>query len=510
MSNKLPDSYISEETIQSLQESFNASGDDYKCIVCVFLFGAADAHNMLVPYGPTNPNRALYNVARARAVRLENIELESTLLSGGPGTSPKDIPGAPAYEWALHPSLEGMHQEWNNSSLAIVRHVGVLNRPTTKFEYINNPDGLYVPDSLFSHNSQVLTWQAALPFKALQTTGWFGRTSSLIDRVFNAQARVDSGTISVAGASPQTFAYSPKTTVVFPGFTISPGDNRGSSNDLFVRARDNFYHRNSPLGSPIGYPPEPVNNIYNAFSRIFRNSVTSQEDVNVNGQGWDPNDGGIGTQLEQIFIDAVEVLSEETVIVPDPLSPNETYTLQVPAQGFIFSMKNIAKIIYSRGDSNGIGFKQMRQMIYSGLGGWDHHNSLRYHHDTRTRTLDICLKALIDALKLMGVYDKVTIFTESDFGRTFRSNGTYGVDHAWATHCFVMGGAVQGGLYGPEPDYTLGGPKDVSTLGRFIPEFSLEQYYGTLLKWFDVPEELIPLILPAIDLFDPKDIGFMG
>ena len=31
-----------------------------------------------------------------------------------------------------------------------------------------------------------------------------------------------------------------------------------------------------------------------------------------------------------------------------------------------------------------------------------------------------------------------------------------------------------------------------------------------LLKWLDIPTELIPFVLNSIDLFTPTDIGFMG
>jgi uncharacterized protein (DUF1501 family) len=105
----------------------------------------------------------------------------------------------------------------------------------------------------------------------------------------------------------------------------------------------------------------------------------------------------------------------------------------------------------------------------------------------------------------------VVIFTESDFGRTLRSNSNAGTDHAWAGHSFVVGGPVVGGLYGPEPDYTIGGGvSDASPLGRFIPRISTEQYYATLLRWFDVPDAQIPLILPALPLYSPATLGFLG
>lgn len=516
MSNQLPVSYTTEETRTAIESAAAAGAGDYKCLVCIFLFGASDSHNMVIPYGNGNPNRSLYETARAYGVRLgdKNVtnqfsnELDSMTLNdaGGPGTSPGG--GAPAYEWALHPSLTGLRSDWYDGDLAIVRDVGVLNRPTTKELYNTNPNDLYRPDRLFAHNIQQLAWQKALPFRSPESTGWFGRTTNLLDEFFNPDMRVSSGCISVSGANPQTFAYSPKVNVVYPATIIPGGDSRSYAN--FDTTRDNFYHKNSPDASPVGYPPLPKNNVMNAFSRIFRNSVDSQAAVNSNGGGWVENDGGIGTQLEAIFDNANTEIINTTLDTPDPNDVNGSNPRTLPNSYFINIMKNVAKVIYSRGDVSGVGFNQRRQLIFSGVGGWDNHNNLRYFHDPNLKTLDICIKALRDAVKLMGLENNVTIFTETDFGRTFRSNGTFGTDHAWSGHSFVVGGAVKGGMYGPEPDYTLGGDKDVSNLGRFIPNYSIEQYYGTLLKWFDIPDAQIPLVLPAINLFTPSDIGFMN
>ena len=60
-----------------------------------------------------------------------------------------------------------------------------------------------------------------------------------------------------------------------------------------------------------------------------------------------------------------------------------------------------------------------------------------------------CMQRLNDAMSAfyaatveLGVADKVTTFTASDFGRTLSSNAD-GSDHGWGSHHFVMGGAVQ-------------------------------------------------------------------
>jgi uncharacterized protein (DUF1501 family) len=73
----------------------------------------------------------------------------------------------------------------------------------------------------------------------------------------------------------------------------------------------------------------------------------------------------------------------------------------------------------------------------------------------------------------------VTLFTASDFGRTFTSNGD-GTDHGWGSHHFVVGGAVKGqDIYGNMPATGLGHELDVGS-GALLPTISVDQYGATL------------------------------
>lgn len=486
-----PTSYTAPQTLSQLENAFSAN--DYKAIVCIFFFGGTDSHNMIVPYG-SNPNRGPYEQVRATGTRVEQSELSNSILSGTNS------------QWALHPQLPFFLTEWENNNLAIVRDVGILNKPTTKSDFLSDPS--YSPTSLFAHNIQQLAWQAGLPFKATRTTGWFGRTANLIDSTANPNATVTSSSLSTTGATLQGFPYSPKNVIPYPATFI----DRVNSDPSYLAVWDLMSSR-ANSSSPLRKLPRQNNLIHNAFNDIFLRSIESQESLQVNAGGWNPNDGGLGQALENIFTLASTELDNTDVPVPDP----EGGTTTLKASGaFLNTFKNIAKLVYSRGgDEFTPGLRQQRQLIFAGVSQFDHHNYLRYKHDPLLRGVDRCYKALVDALTLMGVYDNVTIFTESDFGRTLRSNGTSGTDHAWSGHSFVMGGSVIKGLYGAEPDYTLNGPQDVyadneTSLGRYIPRISTEQYYATLLKWMDIPENLIELILPSLPLYPVKDLGFMG
>ena len=105
--------------------------------------------------------------------------------------------------------------------------------------------------------------------------------------------------------------------------------------------------------------------------------------------------------------------------------------------------------------------------------------------------------------------NNVTTFTASDFGRTLASNGD-GSDHGWGSHHLVVGGAVNGGRYfGTAPAISLQTADQVGN-GRLLPSTSVDQYMGTLGRWFGVSNSELGMIAPNIERFQTPDLGFMG
>ena len=68
-------------------------------------------------------------------------------------------------------------------------------------------------------------------------------------------------------------------------------------------------------------------------------------------------------------------------------------------------------------------------------------------HQALLQQLSAAMAAFYLATEEIGLPNKVTAFTQSEFGRTMQPNGS-GTDHAWGGHQFVLGGAVRGGIYG--------------------------------------------------------------
>jgi uncharacterized protein (DUF1501 family) len=152
-----------------------------------------------------------------------------------------------------------------------------------------------------------------------------------------------------------------------------------------------------------------------------------------------------------------------------------------------------------------------RQVFYVSLPGFDTHSGQSWAHADLLSKLGAALSAFQTAITNAGLEKQVTLFTASEFGRTFAPNNS-GTDHGWGSHAVVMGGAVKGGVYGQFPDFTLGGPDDATTRGTWIPTISNQQIGATLGKWFGVDAATLDTAVFPNELknFNIKDLGFIG
>ncbi len=145
-----------------------AQTEDYRALVCVFMFGGNDANNMLIPAD----GAAYARYASARS----NLALPAASLQA-------IAPSNTSAKYGLHPSMSGIANLFNGSATqtpaaALVANVGPLMVPTSKAQW--EARSVPLPDNLFSHSDQQSQWQAAQYERP--SNGWGGRLAErLID-----------------------------------------------------------------------------------------------------------------------------------------------------------------------------------------------------------------------------------------------------------------------------------------------------------------------------------------
>jgi uncharacterized protein (DUF1501 family) len=112
------------------------------------------------------------------------------------------------------------------------------------------------------------------------------------------------------------------------------------------------------------------------------------------------------------------------------------------------------------------------------IGGFDDHADEKVQHAKVLTQVDEGLTAFFKDLEAQGLQDRVVVMMFSEFGRRVKENGSGGTDHGTAAPMFVIGGKVNGGLYGAYPS--------LSNLdnGDLKYEVDFRSVYSTLIdKW---------------------------
>jgi uncharacterized protein (DUF1501 family) len=169
-------------------------------------------------------------------------------------------------------------------------------------------------------------------------------------------------------------------------------------------------------------------------------------------------------------------------------------------------LKAVAKMIYNRATLG-----HSRQIYFVSIGGWDTHTGQLLGQQNLLRAVVPAVRAFYQSTVNMGIANECTLFTMSDFSRTWKPNSG-GSDHAWGGHHFVVGGSVAGNTFiGGFPDLKLGSQSinDSGSQGRWIPTIALDQYGATLAKWFGASPTDIASIFPNLSRFAVPDLGFL-
>lgn len=180
-----------------------AQANDYKALVCVFLLGGNDGHNVVVPQSAAQLNA--YKAARG------GLAL--------PDVSAKLLPVMPTngVPYALTDGLAAIHPLWAQQKLAVVSNVGNIVQPTTRMQYLSAAVSL--PANLFSHSDQIVQMQTAMAGGS-SGTGWAGRTADAVSSMNGAATFPAS--LSMAGQQLFCAGNIVQSASLIPGYDMNP------------------------------------------------------------------------------------------------------------------------------------------------------------------------------------------------------------------------------------------------------------------------------------------------
>jgi uncharacterized protein (DUF1501 family) len=363
-------------------------------------------------------------------------------------------------QYGVHPGLSEVQTLFENGDLAFMSNVGAIIEPVNKAQYNNG--SVKLPLGLYSHADQIKHWQTSIP-QSRNSIGWGGRMADIIHEM-NSNQNI-SMNISLSGSN----VFQTGNNIV--SYSISPN---GSGSQGMINYSDEW--------------------TWTTLRKNATDSLLNQEYKNL---------------YESTFINSVKNAQAAHEQFSGAIDASHTFSTVFPDSGFSDRLHMIARTISSQNL-----LSMNRQIFFLIYGGWDHHDGLITLQNNMLPVLSQGIGAFNTAMKEIGMDDKVTLFTISDFARTLTSNGN-GSDHAWGGPQMAVGGAVNGkSMYGAYPDLYDDNPQDVGR-GRLIPTLSADEYFAELALWFGVPKSDLDKVLPNISNFyslvsDDLPIGFMN
>ena len=445
--------------LNSLAAMAQSSGgaSDYKALVCIFLGGGNDGHGTVIATDPES--FSAFTQARSGASGLaynKNQLLPITLKTPQSGRT-----------FGLNPYLTGVQNLFNAGRAAIVSNVGTLVAPVTKAQIQANTVPL--PASLYSHFDQTAAWQAISSNGGSAVhTGWGGAMADVIESMNTNSAFT---CISTAGVA---LFLSGQTSFQLNVTSAGPVPISGLASPLFGQTAGT-----NALASILS--AEEANLFAKEYEVVIGRSTAAQAVLSTSMLP--AGEGGVANPAQ--YLDPVlNMLTDNTLAI---------------------SLQTVARII---GGRSGLGVS--RQIFYVQLGGFDMHDNQAPQHARLLTQLGEAMEYFDGLMTAAGLGNQVTTFTTSDFGRTLTANSD-GTDHGWGSHHIVVGGAVQGqNMYGDYPVIGVNQANDMGA-GRLIPTTAVDQYAGTLARWFGLSDSQVKEVFPNFANFGTNPyLGFMG
>lgn len=422
-----------------------ADRSGYKAIVCVYLAGGMDAHDILI--GHDQPSYDGW--ASAREAILNRFADSDTPAARARDSllrlDPLNASDFGSRAFAMPPEMAPLKNLFDDGKLAIVPNVGPLMEPVTR-QQVEDKTAL-LPPRLQSHNDQESIWQAFATEGA--RNGWGGTMLDMMAQsspytaisvanqtVFLSGRETRHLQISKSGQIPRIFGHDGK------AFSSSEASSRLME-----------YYRNAAN---------------NAANPMMRDIVAAR--------------GKAITDSDRF----AELLGSQSL--GEPIRTNGNSLSQ--------QLATIANLIAARDD---LGVN--RQVFYAEMNGFDTHRDHHVNMPTLLTKLSEAIAGFQAVIDSAGLTNQVALFTASDFGRTLSANAT-GTDHGWGGHHIVVGGGVRGGrIHGRVPEFQLDHDRDYKR-GAMIPEIAVEQYASELGRWFGLTESELDFVFERRSRFD--------
>ncbi|MBL7999418.1 MAG: DUF1501 domain-containing protein [Candidatus Kapabacteria bacterium] len=281
-------------------------------------------------------------------------------------------------------------------------------------------------------------------------------------------------------------------------------------------------------GFPAGYPnaamPDPVAiQIGNTVS-----TALEAKQANMGMAFTDPktyfniNNYGAGTQQNTRFLQELDYIRQTGLQIQNFATPVKNAAAKATNKSSLYPAANQNPLADQ--------LKIVAQLIAGGLrtriyivthSGYDTHSSQNnagsgtpFSHPQLLQQLSQAISAFQDDLRLLGIEDKVTGMTFSEFGRRIKQNGSNGTDHGAAAPMFIFGSNVQSGILGANPSI----PAAVTLEDNIPMQFDFRSVYASLFRdWFCVNESDVKSLLfadfpylPIMKTSKPTDVNEQG
>ena len=372
--------------------------------------------------------------------------------------------------FGFHPNMPELRALFNQGKLAMLCNNGPLVEPLTRTTYQNGTGKK--PLQLFSHSDQVGLFQTSIA-NTVSQTGWGGRLADKTSGL-NGAASFPSN-VSIAGVNLYLTGVDTR--------QLAVADSNTSLANVLV------------LSNAPGASASDISSRLTAFNQL--RSLDNQFKL----------------------IKAASDTRSSAIQTDNALSSvSPALTTVFPNTSLGRQLKQVALLIKACTDA-GAGINMKRQIFFTQIGGFDTHSAQISGQGSLLTQVSQAINAFFLATGELGLQDKVTLFTNSDFSRTLQPSGSgvdaVGSDHAWGNNHIIVGGSVLGNaVYGSYPNMTPGGPDDTdggsSPRGRWIPTTSVEQYAATLATWYGLSSADLSGVFPLIGRFATPNLGFLS